>query len=695
MAIVAHTPYTGTVDCARTNEYITDGHGLPPVDRTNRYISDGHGGHAICEGYNCPADPVLATEYMETVRLNYERQHPPGEGRTKGNVTHEQIYISPTADDNVPVEERMQMTRELIERTELRHFPSIFVPHDNTPDKHCHISCCPYSIPDQDGHTHKLCLNNAMLNDLRREMDRICVEHGYSIVENPELWADKEYRDWFFKIKEEGVVKIHPPKDQDMASFKKDRKRARTYSASKQSQALHEKKKAELYEDLTRGYNKKSAHLFYIAPSFYNAANPANEICIRRKGTDGKEMGDMELTASSLFAWAYNCEKIMQKNNIPGSGGLQRKMQALTNKAFQAKNLMAELDICTHAELIRHIKEVGCDIAELKQDIKRQGTIMERMEELMENIDRWENGKDPEAYAYLKSHRCGSPEEIADAKKRNARAVDRKAANEALLQERSTEYRHLKEAERVLHPASSEELWNEYLVQMFGKEAEKKMGYLSPDKMEQQLHQMGKVAGLAPEEIDKLIHRAKSTAAGTTWVEYHAFMQATFTRDNTGAVTAIYADIKESYADIRRLRKMARSVPVLGPVGFLLALIVGLYAGFRIAAKEREIEQLKWDAEMQKEYARETRRERQQALKNAKAEFDAETENASEAEVEAARIRFYEKAAEITGRIDILMEIGDMKKAGLDGQIQNAVGKKMEQVINSSRSRHVPENDRR
>lgn len=361
MAIVAHTPYSGSVDCGRTNDYLCDGHGLS-VDRTNRYISNGHGGHTLCEGYNCPSDPVLATEYMNTLRLNYERQHPPGEGRTKGSVTHVQFYVSPTASDNVPPEERMEMMRELIERTPLRDYASIRVPHDNTEDKHGHISLCPYSV---DG-THKLPLNNKLLHELRREMDRICVEHGYSIIENPELWGDKQYKEWFFKVKASGTVKVHPPKEQSMASFKEDRKRARAYSESKMAQAKRRgKKKVE--------------------------KRPEDE-------------------------------------------------------------LLTRLDIRSREELTAHLKGIGGDIAALKQDIQRQGTIMERMADLMEHINRWERSRDPAAYAYLKAHHCGTPKEIADAKKRYARAASRKAKNEALLQDRSAEYRHVKEAEKAFRP---------------------------------------------------------------------------------------------------------------------------------------------------------------------------------------------------------------------------------------------------
>lgn len=672
MAIVAHTPYTGNGDCERTNEYLCDGHGLAP-ERTNRYISDGHGGHTLCEGYNCPSDPVLATEYMETLRLNYERQHPPGEARAKGSVTHEQIYVSPTEEDNVPAEERMQMMRELIERTTLKDFASIYVPHDNTPDKHGHISCCPYSV---DG-THKLCLNNAALNDLRREMDRICVEHGYSIVENPELWSDKEYRDWFFQVKEEGIVTVHPPKEQDMTSYRQDRKRARTYSASKQAQEERKVAQQEEYKRLTTGYNEKSAHLFHTSAYLYNPSSPNNALHIRRHDK-GREMGEMEQAAASIFVWAAQCEREMERRKIKGSAGMQRRLAEQRNKAFSAMLLVRDLDIRTQAELVGHTKECGQDIAELKQDIARQSTIIDKMADIMDAIDRWENCADVDAYAYLKSHRCGTQEEIADAKKRYSRAISRKASDEALLQERSKEYRHLKEAAAVIDPASSEDVWHDYLEQMFTKEIAKKVGYVDDEALAKQLYAMGEIAGLTQDDVDNYIAQARATAKKTTWVEYRMFMRVTFTRDSS-AVTAVYDEIRENYQYIRDLRHLSRNMPVIGPFTLLLALAVAVWAGYEEAVTRREIEELKWKADLIKELERRDRMRKQEDLKTLKTLYALEVMNASAEQIDAAKVRFYQKAAELTDRLDVLIVIECMQQDNcLNSKIADAVSRRLD-----------------
>lgn len=674
MAIVAHTPYSGNADAGRTNDYLTDGHGLPEADRTNRYLTDGHGLHTICEGHNCPADPKLATEYMHAVRLNYERQHPQGEGRTKGTVTHEQLYVSPTEEDNVPADERMQMAGELIERTPLRDFPSIRTPHDNTPDKHVHISLCPYSV---DG-THKLCLNNAMLNTLRREMDYICVEHGYSIVENPELWGDKKYRDWFFEVKEKGIVKVHPPKDKDMTTYKEDRKRARTYSASKESKAAYEQAQDAYYKQLTKRFTPEHRELFYISPFLYSPANPNNALIIKKRRPDGKDMGEMEQMAASLFTWSRGAEKEIDKRNPRAGNGIKWKLHNLGDKAYAAAILMRNLDIRTHKELIRHTREVGGDISDLKKDIARQETIIRSMADVIDAIDRWENFKDPDAYAYLKSHRCGTPEEIADAKKRHARAIGRKAKNEKLLEDRKAEYRHLKEAESVLQPASSEEHLEEYLAQAFTSTAAKKIGYVDSQRLTKDLYELGDIAGLPRHVVDGYIQRARATASKTTLTEYGEFVSLTYRRDKAAdlEISAKYAKIKQDYADIRQLRGMGKGlgalwlVPVFGAFAFVLTLAIGIYKGVQISAKKSEIEQLKWEAEYLKESnSKEGRLRKRERLASAKTQYEAEILGASREEIEAAQIRFYKKAAEIVGRFDVVRKVEELERQRKAGEV--------------------------
>ena len=466
MAIVAHTTYTDHGDCARVNHYLCDGHGRAKAERTNRYISDDHGGDHQCMGHRCPSDSDLATTYMARIRWNYERQHNISPGRKKGVVSHVQFYVSPSVCDHVPAAERMEMTRELIERTVLRDFPSIYIPHDNTETGHCHISVCPFA---EDG-SHKLCVNNRLLYDLRREMDRICVEHGYSIIENANLWGDKEYKVWFHEVKKEGKISIHPPREQNKALNKKTGKRARDYDHSKRAKIRKEEELEAYYKELTAKYTPEQDGLFYTSPYLYHPTNPGEPLRIRNIRADGSKCSELDLRVAALGTWAYRCSKELDKKAIPGTEKLSNRMRGIASKAYHVRILLEELDIQTHEELILHIKECGQDIGALKRYIQQQD----------------ETG--------------------------HAMAKARKERSTALLEERSKEYRKLKEAEVVLHPASSREEWEGYLNTLFSHNINQCVWSISPEELEVRIYELGNLLGISDDTLRKYVTAAEDYA---------------------------------------------------------------------------------------------------------------------------------------------------------------------------------------
>lgn len=466
MAIIAFTPYNDEDSCLRCNKYIADGHGDAEV-RINRYISDGHGGHTQCQGHLCPADPVLATEYMQLLRENYERQHPPRADTRKHPLTHVQFYISPTEEDNVPAAERMEMMQELIDRTVLKDFANLYIPHDNTPNKHGHMSVCPFSVPDEKGKVRKLCLNNNLLYDLRRKMDYICVEHGYSIVENPKLWGDKEYYTWFQEVKASGAVTVHPPREEDLVYYHKEAKLMQDYARSKQKQVEEETRRKALIEEFSTDRGEVNDEYIYIHPYLCDPLYPEKRLQIRRYGADGYHPHDLELSMIALSVWAMSAEQKLEDSYIDESSPLRKSLRELSAKAYRTKQLIHSLDIRTLEELVLHTKECGRDIHELKADIKYQDSLLADMDDMKRQVDRWEYLNDMEAYGYLQEHGCLTPDDISAFQLQYRRILERKEDHEKLLGERSPEYRHLKEAESLLRPAEHQVLWEEYVKTVY------------------------------------------------------------------------------------------------------------------------------------------------------------------------------------------------------------------------------------
>ena len=220
MATLEYNRYHDTAAVGRTNDYILDGHGDAAPERVNRYITDGHGGDTPYFAQNCPRNAETATAYMSTLRAAYEAQNEHravirGESE-RLDVWHLQCCVSFAEHEDVPVEKMLEMAKALISQTPLNDYACLVVPHLNTwhpedpmnpGNKHFHISVCPYPLPDRN---KKLAMNDRLKWDMQKTMDRICVAHGYSIIENPVLMADPEYKKWFDEVKAAGEVTIHP-----------------------------------------------------------------------------------------------------------------------------------------------------------------------------------------------------------------------------------------------------------------------------------------------------------------------------------------------------------------------------------------------------------------------------------------------------------------------------------------------------
>ena len=198
-----------------------------------------NGGDTPIAGHAYPSDPVLASAYMSTLRKTYEARNAHravvrGDSERK-DIAHIQYFISFAEYENIPLDEMMAMVKELIERTPLKDHACLYAAHTNTwrPDdkdnpgnRHVHISVCPYPLMDG---THKLPVSDRTKNDIQRTMDRICVEHGYSIIKKRKLMGDEEYRNWFSEMEVAREITIHQ-------SEKKSRRRR--YQESEQRNLL-------------------------------------------------------------------------------------------------------------------------------------------------------------------------------------------------------------------------------------------------------------------------------------------------------------------------------------------------------------------------------------------------------------------------------------------------------------------------
>lgn len=524
MATVTYTVYNGgQIHAERTNEYICDGHGTEVLSRTNRYLTDGHGLNTECVGINgCPSDPELASRYMETLRANYERQHEGNENKGRP-VAHYQLFFSWATDERVSHEERYEMTREVFNRVGLDDFPALLSPHDNTDEDHMHASVCAFSA---DG-THKLCMNNALLYKIRREMDYVCVEHGYSIVTAPELWGDKEYKQWFETVRSSGIVKVHPPVD----NRKRKQTKGEEYADAKGHDPEEEERQREEYfvAMMKREPTEEERADYFYLPHIFDPAKPSEPLYLYRKDKDGNILPSLDLELLLRWKWAKTC------NIVIDSDVVRKKFDREADNVKTARSVLRRLDIKSKEELIEHAKRVGADIGKYKKEVERQ-----------------KDSDDPKAI------------------KRYNRAVKK-------LDELSKEYRDLKMTAAVIDETEDIDRWMEHREKLFRSSTRR-----PHDK--QLCYDIGKAFGFSTDDIDRLYSEAESN-----WVTYRYEVIIAYRRRRE-AYSYIreqeYRARQAVYEESRELRRILQPVGIITAI--LFAVIIATRRAKELEKLERE-----------------------------------------------------------------------------------------------------------
>lgn len=622
--------YEGAADTVYVNDYISDGHGDEEVTRTNRYITGEHACGNRCVGFNCPSDPALASDYMNQLRTLYE--HNRGNRGTKGatddsqGATHYQLIGSWEPEESVPTEERYEMMLELINGNErLRRHAHLLAAHENKRHDHIHDSLSAYSITGDS----KLAMNNDFLYELRREFDRICVAHGYSIVYSPELMGDKEYAAWFDYVLDQELVTIHPPRPKKV----KEKSEEEKYAAAKAEEHLAKK---ALREELLKPHRITAENIgtdFYSLPHVYHPQNPNSQLYIYALDEKGDRKSPLQLDMHLQYVWANGClDELKKMPDFPGKLDLAERLKTAYDNALDAYELMGELDIGTRAELKAHIQAVGGDMSTCRQEIARQEKV------------------------------------IATAKNEGdtlklERAEARKAKAEEKLDLRNDEYRNLKRAEAVMSDIYDGEHWEEFRRKLLQKSTRKVKPANYLDQMVRRNYsEIGQLFGIPQEEIDAIIGKAASlspAAVTETWTEIRGELRITYTKRADG-MAALYESIRNDYAERRQLRKawydFERNFPVVGPITLILYLALAVPLAVAEARKEAALERRIAYTRQLAEDIRWHNKHAQSQFSGAKTLLAIKLLNANEEQARAAWAEFDASCADIMERAEKLKD---------------------------------------
>jgi len=374
MATITFTPYGSKDKSAilRTCRYIVDGHGDPPYAALNQYIADGHGGSLYAKGYYVVPDAELAALQMKTYKAKYKKNHPVTKGTNaqKKDVDVVQMYISLDGTEKLGQDELMQITDELIRRTDLCDFPILAAPHYNTEHTHIHLVVCAYNITG----TKKLAMNNDKLYRLRRTMDYICVEYNLSIVE-PEygLLKDPEYRAFYENVVENQLVPVIPRTQKTKRSR---RKQSMQIAMEKQTiqKHLEEEWEAEL-----KSKSKKNKFTYPGAVLPYSG----KPVAVYKYDESGRERSLLELLLILLWMLATSyveVERQMPAKNIYHEQWRQEylsKTDAVAQRAANALALSRKYQLTTESQIQEQKRAVGKQINYCQSMIYQQQKLLE------------------------------------------------------------------------------------------------------------------------------------------------------------------------------------------------------------------------------------------------------------------------------------------------------------------------------
>lgn len=251
------------------------------VQRVLSYMRDGHIERAYTFGHNgCSANIELAIQQFGFAQLKYNELHS-AKGRSTAEVkftisdyakrkhidindkkklekmlsgvNHDEKYVYikkepilaqhcflsfPEFEHPSPDELR-KITDELMHSDTLSRFYAISAAHYNTDNAHIHLLISNFA---KDG-SRTISMNNKRIREIRAELDRICVSHGYSIIENSEMRqkCGSKYAEWVDDVKKGCSITVIP---ENGGSFtKQGRSKKGSYHLSQKAKSDEKTKK--------------------------------------------------------------------------------------------------------------------------------------------------------------------------------------------------------------------------------------------------------------------------------------------------------------------------------------------------------------------------------------------------------------------------------------------------------------------
>lgn len=447
---------------------------IPPdgLARAAAYI---RGEHAVenlfSRGHNgCSSNPDVAIQQFRACEQLYRQKkggaREAGLAEGKQPIMAEHIFISFPPHENVPYDTQCEIVDKLCATPLLKDFYAMSNRHWNTDNDHSHLLVCNTS---KNG-SKKFGMNNKKRNALRKELDRICVSYGLSVIDDPGLrHNDPEREEFIRQLVLDGKVDVYAPADYkkllkperpydrwmldqiaagnvrvaEGVSKNRECTQAEAYERwiaeqpyfqrEKDKKAAKEKKAVLIHIEDTK--KKKVARVYYWDERYRSSKNKNYYYAVRRYDDWGYHKPLLVLLIELLYLVATQEELFYYEkypNGLPP--GVHEQFFAKTNwklqNSYDAFHYREEQGIRTYAELIQRIEQVGTDLSEARKGLAYYKKVIEKGDDLHKAIltfNTMEHRKKKngslteeeqlifnEAYRIMSAYKCNDPLQLGD-----------------------------------------------------------------------------------------------------------------------------------------------------------------------------------------------------------------------------------------------------------------------------------------
>lgn len=378
------------------------------VQRVLSYMRDGHIERAYTFGHNgCSANIELAIQQFGLAQLKYDELHS-AKGRSTAEVkftiqdyakkkhvdindkeklekmlsgvNHDEKYvyikkepilaqhcfISFPEFEHPSPDELRKITDELMHSDTLNGFYAISATHYNTDNTHIHLLISNFA---KDG-SRTISMNNKRIREIRADLDRICVSHSYSIIENTEMKqkCGAEYAEWVDDVKKGCSITVIP---ENGGSFtKQGRSKKGSYQLS---QKIKSDKRAEEIAAMSRKDKKQQAGDTRNQPKQYIGPG------YRLQGKSGYHCINVE--------WNGNIPTYSANGLIPKTTGTMLSLDAalMASVMYKRKDADTQKMVEVHDYIVKNRIKTA---EELKDREFRAETEKEELEEMQRVLKR-------------------------------------------------------------------------------------------------------------------------------------------------------------------------------------------------------------------------------------------------------------------------------------------------------------------